>query len=146
MTETLSVVTFPFVILRLADFPACPPLKFGSTILGRTPSIGRKRPNLLPKKRCECGSNKRVCELNVMFLLATKCETAEDLHQLFKLCEDRFRKQIEIVRSGNRARYARRTVMYTLQRFPDLRQLVNQACKLLVELPVFCQRLLPGIV
>jgi hypothetical protein len=31
MTETLSVVTFPFVILRLADFPACPPLKFGST-------------------------------------------------------------------------------------------------------------------
>jgi hypothetical protein len=30
----------------------------------------------LPKKRCECGSNKRVCELNVMFLLAAKCETA----------------------------------------------------------------------
>jgi hypothetical protein len=76
MTETLSVVTFPSLILRLADFPAWPLLKFGSTILERTPSVGRQRPNLLPKKRCECGSNKRVCELNVMFLLAAKCETA----------------------------------------------------------------------
>src|SRR5438132_2509979 len=63
-----------------ADFPACPPLKFGSTILDRTPSIGRTRPHLLPKKRCECGSNKRVCGLNVMFLLAAKCETAYDHH------------------------------------------------------------------
>jgi len=33
-----------------ADFPACPPLKFGSTILERTPSIGRTRPHPFAKK------------------------------------------------------------------------------------------------
>src|SRR5260370_42188970 len=75
-TKPFGVFTFPFQILPLTVSPPCPPLKFGSTILERTPSIGRKRRNLLPKKRCECGSKKRVCELNVMFLLAAKCETA----------------------------------------------------------------------
>jgi hypothetical protein len=50
MTETLLVVTFPFLILRLADFPRVPATQIWQHDLERTPSIGRKRLNLLPKK------------------------------------------------------------------------------------------------
>jgi hypothetical protein len=35
-----------------------------------------------------------------MFLLAAKCETAQDLHQLFKLCEDRFRNALRLLKRG----------------------------------------------